>query len=433
MDALTTRVTRRQLLRGTVAAGLGLAASSALGSAPALAAPVKQGTVELTFWKSAHSLFEKERWTPIIADFEAKNPNIKIKHTITDWETWDQTYTAGFAGGSPPDVSYMPDQYYIKFAETKQLADLGPWVNSSDYAEEKKAWFENAWNLGNYKGVQVGIPSIATAFFIYVNMDMWNSLGLKDFPTTYDGLVEAAKAGTKEGETWGYSMVSSAVDSAYFAGFQYFHDNGANFLNEDHTANGFNNEGGLRALTFLTDLFCTHKVTPPAGSYNRTQRLDLFKGGKVLMIMEETSQHGDFKQQGLPFKYDGYLQPPGSVKQTSFGNYGFFMIAEASQKKEEAWKFIRYITSAGVMGPYAELHGFLLMRGDYEMYKNDPFAKKVQDNFGPKVEGFQLHPKLREFVTAMWNEFEAALACQTDPKSALQAAADKVDSIVQSA
>jgi ABC-type glycerol-3-phosphate transport system substrate-binding protein len=73
----------------------------------------------------------------VIADFEAEHPDIQVDHTITTWETWDETYTAAFAGGSPPDVSYMPDQFYFKFADAGQLADLGPRVDDPNYASER--------------------------------------------------------------------------------------------------------------------------------------------------------------------------------------------------------------------------------------------------------------------------------------------------------
>ena len=62
-----------------------------------------------------------------------------------------------------------------------------------------------------------------------------------------------------------------------------------------------------------------------------------------------------------------------------------------------------------MLGPYAEAHGFLLMRKDYEMFKNDPFKKRILDMVAPAVQGFRLHPKLREVLNGMWTEFEAAL------------------------
>lgn len=370
MQATDLVVTRRSFLRRVLALGGGLTLVSLLAPTVASAGPVTVAAgqtqpVTIKFWKSPHSDVEKERVGKVIEGFQAQFPNIKVEHTITDWPSWDETYTAAYAGGSPPDVAYMPDQYFVKFAESKQVADISQWTEASDYAAEKAAWYPDSWATGEYKGRRVAIPNIGVGFLTYYNVDMWQQLGLKNAPPeTLDELVQFAQAGTTA-DTWGYVDEGTNKESAYFWNFQYFRNNGADFFNPDMTANGFNNDGGLAALQFVSDLFTKYKVTPALGAYTQDQQKDLFKGGKALMLQHEITRLGDFEISNLPFKYDGFLSPRGTVGQTSFGNYGYFLISEASQHKQEAWNFIRYFTSSDVLGPYAEAHGFLLMRKDY--------------------------------------------------------------------
>jgi ABC-type glycerol-3-phosphate transport system substrate-binding protein len=456
-DHESKQLSRRDFLKAA-AAGAGFTAMSGVLAAcgaqpPAPAAPAQESepaqeeaaapeqpteapaaeTVVLTFWKSPHSVSEQERMGAVIADFAKVQPNIKIEHTITTWETWDETYTAAFAGGNPPDVSYMPDQFYFKFAEAGQLADLGPYVDDPSYASERAAWFKGPWDLGNWRGTQVGIPNIATMFFIYANKSIFEEAGLDVAkpPASYDELVEQAKAMTKpDGEQWGYAAMTTTVDQGFFAGFQYFHDCGANFLNETFDGPGFDNECGVEALTFLSSLMCEHHVQPPHAAFNRSGIIDLFRGGKVGMLMEEVSQHGDFKEQNLGFDYDIFLQPPGRTGQSSFGNFGFFMIAEATENKDAAWEFIKYITSGPVLGAWAEQHGFAMMRGDVELYKDDPIYAKAQKEIAPKILGFQAHAKLREVLNAMWSEFEGSFACQRAPEESIAAAAEAVSNVL---
>jgi ABC-type glycerol-3-phosphate transport system substrate-binding protein len=148
------------------------------------------------------------------------------------------------------------------------------------------------------------------------------------------------------------------------------------------------------------------------------------------MLMEEVSQHGDFKTQDLGFEYDIFLQPPGTTGHSSFGNFGFFMIAEASENKDAAWEFIKYISSGPVLGAWAEQHGFAMMRGDVELYKDDPIYAKAQTEIAPVILGFQTHAKLREVLNAMWSEFEASLACQRSPEESITAAAEAVSRVL---
>ena len=435
------RVLSRRGFLKIAATGAGLATFAA-ACAPAVPAPASDGggdsapaaaAVTISFWKSPHSLNEEERMGAVIADFEAQMDNIAVEHTITTWETWDETYTAAFAGGNPPDVSYMPDRFYFKFAEAGQLMDLNPLVDDPSYASEKEAWFTGPWELGNWLGTQVGIPNIATMFFIYANKSLFEEAGLDvaSPPASYDELVEYALAMTKpDGEQWGYGAMTTTVDQGFFAGFQYFHDCGANFLNETLDGPGFDNDCGVFALSFLSSLICEHQVQAPHGAFNRAGIIDLFRGGKIAMLMEEVSQHGDFREQDLGFEYDIFLQPPGDTGHSSFGNFGFFMIAEASEQKEPAWEFIKYISSGPVLGAWAEQHGFAMMRGDVELYKDDAIYAKAQSEIAPLILGFQTHAQLREILSAMWSEFEASFACERAPADSIAAAADSVTRVL---
>src|ERR1700704_807406 len=166
-------VTRRSFLRRAVAVGGGLSVASLLAPlAPVAAASVAAGQsqpVTIKFWKSPHSDVEQQRVGKVIEGFQAKFPNIKVEHTITDWPSWDETYTAAYASGSPPDIAYMPDQYFVKFAEAKQVADLSQWTEASDYAAEKAAWYPDSWATGEYKGRRVAIPNIGVGYLTYYN------------------------------------------------------------------------------------------------------------------------------------------------------------------------------------------------------------------------------------------------------------------------
>src|SRR6516165_7208069 len=139
---------------------------------------------------------------------------------------------------------------------------------------------------------------------------MWKELGLNDYPKTLDELIAAAKAGTStEKGTWGYLAPSSAPDSSYFDWFQFFHNEGANFLNDGLTANGFNNPAGLQGLTFASDMYCKYKVTPPAGQYTLPQLVDLFIGGKALMMMEGMNTIAQVQAAHPGFEFDVFMPP----------------------------------------------------------------------------------------------------------------------------
>lgn len=415
---------------------LGLTVLLAFGSAATnLPRAAAQDNVTITFWKGPHSEREADIWGAVFRAYEAKHPGVKVEHTIVPWESADQQYMAAFAGGNPPDIAYLPDQYMVGYADKGQLADLGSYTDKSEYAKAKGAWYPNAWDLGKYKGVQYGIPYAGGAYVIYVNKTMWKELGLGDYPKTVDELIAAAKAGTSTQKgTWGYLAPSSAADSSYFDWFQFFHNEGANFLNDSLTANGFNNAAGLKGLTFASDMYCRHKVTPPAGQYTLPQLVDLFMGGKALMMMEGMNTIAQVQAAKPGFEFDVFMPPAGSVGDTTMGNEGEFVVSKASQHPDAAFDLISYVTSPEVLGPIIKQSIFRPLRSDMgNLYSDNPLAAKAAEIAKGRVRAYegQLHPKLRQALTVMWTEFERALTCSDTPQAALESAGAKVDAVLK--
>lgn len=112
---------------------------SACGSEPSGSdTPSGDEQVTIKFWKAPHSQNEEKIWAGIIDKFEEQNPNIKVEHLVTPWDTYEQQYTAAFAGSSPPDVSYQTD-WVVNFAKQNKLADLAPYFTEEEQANYSKS------------------------------------------------------------------------------------------------------------------------------------------------------------------------------------------------------------------------------------------------------------------------------------------------------
>jgi multiple sugar transport system substrate-binding protein len=430
------RLSRKAFLKRGAALGLAL---PTLGTALASCGGDESGgsgggETTLRLWKGPHSDMEKERVGKVIAGFREQNPDVNIEFTVTPWETWDQTYAAGFAGGNPPDIAYMPDQYMVGFADQGALLDLAKYVDAPSYAQSREAWFPNAWELGAYEGVQYGVPFYGGAYVIYVNKELWKKAGLGDPPASREELLDYARRGTDGNRVWGYLAPTAAADSAYFNWFQFFHNAGLNFMNADLTANGFDTPVGEELLRYVSSFYCEQKVTPPAGEYNTQTLLDLFKGGKGMMIMEGSNVLADLQASDLPFELDLFMPPPGPEGETTMGNQGELVVSKACKNPDAAWKFIEYFTSPDVLGPFTEENAFRPLRTDIDVYQGNDLAQKLLSITEGRVQGYegQLTPKLREVLTALWTEFETALGCGTEPAAAIDAAAGRVDSTLAS-
>lgn len=173
------------LLRAAVVAAIGLACSWT-------PSPVRAQTKEITLWSHWAAEQPKRQFVEAaIAEFEAKNPGVKIKVT---WYEKNALYAAlktALRAGQAPDVFYAePDQ--VEYLDNGFLLDL----SSLDWAAIEP-WAKEAWT---YKGKPYGLPLEAWTVELYYNKKTMSELGvalpanLQLAPDAFAAMVKAAKA-----------------------------------------------------------------------------------------------------------------------------------------------------------------------------------------------------------------------------------------------
>lgn len=161
----------------------------------AFGAPIKasaQQTKELTLWTHwAAEQIKRQYVEDAIADFEKKNPGIKIK---ASWYEKNALYAAlktALRAGNAPDIFYAePDQ--VEYVDNNFLLDLSSlnWANVEPWA--KQSW--------TFKGKPYGLPLEAWTAELYYNKKTMSDLGIKVpetlqlAPDTFLDLVKKAKA-----------------------------------------------------------------------------------------------------------------------------------------------------------------------------------------------------------------------------------------------
>jgi multiple sugar transport system substrate-binding protein len=123
-DIEETRVSRRKLL-GTAA---GVAGSMAAGSlwGPELAAAIPRrrlAATTVTLMTNNGEISNAD-----IADFESKNPNIKVQWIVTD----GPRFQAMMAAGTPPDLFRVQAPLVPQFAKRGQIKNLDQYFSQSD-------------------------------------------------------------------------------------------------------------------------------------------------------------------------------------------------------------------------------------------------------------------------------------------------------------
>jgi len=246
------RFTRRQFLQRTAILGAAASLTSLVGcAAPAAPAASSGGAAapaaeneNVLFWKPPHSDHEADLWKPLLQTFMDQNPGITVEHQVIPWADVDSQFTAAFAGGSPPDNFYLPDEWYPKYVTQDQIADL-----TDKIGDWKGNYNEAAWNIANYKGKVWGAPFLGVVQGWLLNMDLFDEKGVA-VPTNWEEFRAAAQALTDtDAGVYGIDVPASAT--LWVILVPLLAAGGTKLLSDDLTKVTANTPGGQAAFKAL--------------------------------------------------------------------------------------------------------------------------------------------------------------------------------------
>ncbi|HKU34052.1 MAG TPA: extracellular solute-binding protein [Paenarthrobacter sp.] len=153
-------------------AALGLA-GLATGCAGSGNTQAESGPVEIRFswWGNAG---RAELTNKAIAEFEAANPNIKVKPEYGDIGGYFDKLATQVAANDAPDVITMGGAYPAEYANRGALLDLSKVSGSLDLSKLDQGAKEN----GQVKGTQYGVSTGANALAIVVNPAVFQAAGV---------------------------------------------------------------------------------------------------------------------------------------------------------------------------------------------------------------------------------------------------------------
>ncbi len=340
--------------------------------------------------------------------FMEENPDIEIVKESFPGEEYNTKVSTMLAGNTLGDAAWSAlGGATINFMWAQGIvAPIDDLVasNSIDLAQ----WYEGCIKAITVEGNLLGLPFKAHPGLavIYYNETAFEAAGL-ELPKsgwTQEQQVEAAKALTKADATppfYGFLPGTGNIWKTLVTLSRAF---GTELLNEDGTQFQLNSEVGIQAVTWLYDLFQTHKVAPtPAqmvGGGNDmwiANSLGMYQGGTSVSVTGGTI--------GDAFKW---MVAPNAVGPGGVGGSDYevdaYTVTTASKNPNEAFKWVQYLCSqdsgiqlgliGGTVGGRADVYG------SEELLKF-PFRvvfKEIMDN------------AMNSRITANWRQAEAETA-----------------------
>ena len=426
-------LTRRAFLQGSAAfgalAGLTALAGCAAPAAPQAAGSGAQDAWEVLYWKPPHSAKAAEVWEPLLQRFMDANEGITVNHQVIPWGSVDEQFTAAFAGGEPPDVFYLPDEWYPKYVNQGQILDL-----TDRIVDKEGDYLESAWEIATYKGSTWGVPFLGVVQGWLCNMTLFGEKGL-DAPTNWAEFRQAAQAMTDaDAGTYGINVPASSTN--WVVMIPLLAAGGAKLLSDDLTEVTANTEGGQAAFrALLEEITFADQSSVPVG-FTSDQRRDLNLGGQVGMVWQENSAiKAQWRTEAPDLELDiiPMLQLTEDGQNASWANVGFMFMASSSAANDGAFTFLEYLGSDEIQVDYVQKSVDLLpLKKDIAPLDDiDPIVAEMVSWLGQGYGvGTQISIRWRDATNALVQESHAVMSGLKTAEEALTAVEDIVNPIL---
>jgi multiple sugar transport system substrate-binding protein len=416
--------------------GAGLAGAALLGAA-GCGGGGQEGGNELIFsWgKDATGTLPT-----LIEKFNQQNKGeIRVTHRVMPSDTgqyFDQLRTEFQAGGGDIDIIGGDVIWPAQFAASGYIADL------SDRFTDADAFLPGPIQSNTYDGKIWGVPWYTDAGLLYYRQDLLEQSGFSEPPKTWDELKEMAlKAKQDAGTEMGFAFQGAEYEGGVCNGLEYIRTHGGEVLDpNDPSKVIIDSPGSVAGLetyhSMIADGVSTQAVLqyqedPSYGAFLRGDAVFLRNWPYVYAVLSDPEQ-SDIKPEQVgvaPIPVSG-----GNRSYSTLGGWNFFINA-TSDKQEEAWEFIKWMTTPEQLKVNA-LEGSRLpvrrsMYEDQEILNNVPVAKlgkeAIIDNATPRP----VSPYYSDMSLELAEQFNGALAGEVSPEQAAKTLQSNLQSIVE--
>jgi ABC-type glycerol-3-phosphate transport system substrate-binding protein len=339
-------------MRTRILVAFALSASLAAGSVAVAAAqsdPLPQ--IRVAVWTGP----EADNLQKVVDAYTAETGN-PVEIDVIAREGYDAALrTAIVGGGADWDVIYASADWLPAFIAAGGLAPIDDYIATMPADFLNLADLEPGLSNLTFDGKVYGFPSEGDTAWLFYRTDLLDAAGIQP-PQTMDEMLAAAQALNTPPDRYGM-VIGSRTDEAWWDFMHYFWAFGGQLYDPDTLEVTVNDENGVAALTFYSDLLQKYGVvSPDVTTYGYEGILTALAQDKAAMGVEwmaATQTLTDCEQSPLVCDKLAYeLVPPSVAGQYGFGgsSWGWAIPATATEK-EAGYKFIEWL----VGGPGAKL------------------------------------------------------------------------------
>ena len=351
-------------------------------------APVKEGeqkpaatggesqakeTIEFVYWAAAGG--EEEGFKSVVADFEAKYPDIKVNAQQVPPPSKGDYYTkiqTRIAGDDAPDVFRVQYQKIGEFASQEALLDV-----TDVFAPEKDQYNSSLITAVTYNDKIFGLPHHTDTLAVFYNKTYLDKLGIKppekmEEAWTWEEFLDVAKK-LQDEKLATYGVAFNWKDTSAYRSLPFFFQNGASLISDDLQQGNVQTPEAIETFTFLQDMF--NNYMSQGNSMKGSDDVNLlFTTGKAGLLISGNWMIPKWEEEMKDYEWGVTYMP---MKKSSASDLGGNALAAPVNTKhpEAAKKFLAFMGEKETMKKFIEMGLFLPGRTDIE----GPFNYMVKE------------------------------------------------------
>jgi multiple sugar transport system substrate-binding protein len=352
---------------------------------------------------------------------------------------FDKLRTEFQAGGGEIDVIGGDVIWPIQFAAQGWVQDL-----SDNFPEpEQNKFLPAPINASIYEDGIYAVPWFEDAGLLYSRVDLLEQAGYSAPPETWDELKEmAVKTAQDTGTKYGFLFQGKNYEGGVCNALEYIRTYGGDVLSDVTSGEVIIDSPEAAAGLETYRSMITSGAAPQAVSnYSETEGDPLFENGESVFFREWPGVYGDLGSGKFKVKQDQVtVSPipvdPGNQSSSTLGGWTF-MINAQTDMPDEAWEFVKFMTSfesfkyRAINGGYISARKAIL--DDPEVQKAIPTVKLAKDVLLEYATSRPVTQFYGDMSLEMQSQFNDALTGDVSPQQAVQTLQKNLTNIMKQA
>jgi len=352
---------------------------------------------------------------------------------------FDKIRTEFQAGGGDIDVIGGDVIWPIQFAAQGWVQDL-----SDKFPEpEQNKFLPAPINASIYEDGIYAVPWFEDAGLLYSRVDLLEQAGYSAPPETWDELKEmAVKTAQDTGTKYGFLFQGKNYEGGVCNALEYIRTYGGDVLSDVTSGEVIIDSPEAAAGLETYRSMITSGAAPQAVSnYSETEGDPLFENGESVFFREWPGVYGDIATGQFKVKQDQVtVSPipvdPGNQSSSTLGGWTF-MINAQTDMPDEAWEFVKFMTSFESLKYRAVNGGYISARkailDDPEVQKAIPTVKLAKDVLLDYATSRPVTQFYGDMSLEMQSQFNNVLTGDVSPEQAVQTLQKNLTNIMKQA